>query len=122
MPRVVHFEITAENPDANAEFYKEVFGWKVQKWEGPSDYWLFTTGEEGEAGIDGGMGKREEGERSVINTIDVPDAHAFAARVEKYGGKVVNPVHAVLGVGWLAYIEDPDGNTWGIMQEDPQAK
>jgi len=25
-------------------------------------------------------------------------------------------------VGWLAYFKDPEGNVWGIMQEDPSAK
>jgi predicted enzyme related to lactoylglutathione lyase len=25
------------------------------------------------------------------------------------------------GVGWLAYIKDPDGNIIGLMQPDPKA-
>jgi predicted enzyme related to lactoylglutathione lyase len=28
---------------------------------------------------------------------------------------------AIPGVGWLAYCIDPDGNTFGIMQNDPKA-
>ena len=35
MPRVVHFEIPAENPERAAKFYKEVFDWKIEKWQGP---------------------------------------------------------------------------------------
>jgi predicted enzyme related to lactoylglutathione lyase len=26
------------------------------------------------------------------------------------------------GVGWLAYVKDPDGNILGLMQTDPGAK
>ena len=44
MPRVVHFEITAEDPDRAAGFYSQVFGWELTKWEGPMEYWLITTG------------------------------------------------------------------------------
>ncbi|MCX6616302.1 MAG: VOC family protein, partial [Acidobacteria bacterium] len=44
MPRVVHFEIAADNMERAAEFYEQVFGWKFQKWSGPQEYWLITTG------------------------------------------------------------------------------
>jgi predicted enzyme related to lactoylglutathione lyase len=37
MPRVVYFEIPADDPERAAKFYKEVFGWKIDKWEGPFD-------------------------------------------------------------------------------------
>ncbi len=40
MPRVVHFEINADDPERAAKFYQNVFGWKIKKWEGPIDYWL----------------------------------------------------------------------------------
>jgi predicted enzyme related to lactoylglutathione lyase len=122
MPRVVHFEIVGDDPEALAKFYRDVFGWKVQKWEGPMDYWLIQTGEESEPGIDGGLGKRTQPGESTTNTIDVDDVDAFVTKIEKGGGKVVNPKHAVPGVGWLAYCEDPDGNLFGMMQEDPEAK
>jgi len=44
MPRVVHFEIHADDPQRAANFYQGVFGWDIKKWEGPEDYWLVTTG------------------------------------------------------------------------------
>lgn len=28
--------------------YESVFGWKIQKWDGPVEYWMVTTGNEGE--------------------------------------------------------------------------
>ncbi len=55
MPRVIWFEIPAYNRERAAKFYEDVFGWKVEKWEGPFDYWLVTTGEEGEPGINGAI-------------------------------------------------------------------
>jgi predicted enzyme related to lactoylglutathione lyase len=35
MPRVQHFEISANDPEKVAAFFENVFGWKVTKWEGP---------------------------------------------------------------------------------------
>ena len=45
MPRVIHFEIVANNPKRAIEFYKEVFGWEFNQWNGPQEYWLVKTGE-----------------------------------------------------------------------------
>ena len=47
MPRPVHFDITAENPDRAVSFYEQAFGWKFNHWGGggPMDYWLIDTGE-----------------------------------------------------------------------------
>jgi predicted enzyme related to lactoylglutathione lyase len=38
------------------------------------------------------------------------------------GGSLALPKMAVPGIGWLAYIKDPDGNILGIMQMDSGAK
>ena len=55
MPRVVHFEITSNDPEKSAAFFQKVFDWKVTKWEGPQEYWLVETGEEEEPAINGGL-------------------------------------------------------------------
>lgn len=44
MPRVVHFEIHAADPDRAIKFYEKCFDWTFQKWDGPMPYWLITTG------------------------------------------------------------------------------
>jgi uncharacterized protein len=52
MSRVNHFEIYTENPEAVRPFYENVFGWKFSKFEGgPIEYWLVTTGDDNEPGI-----------------------------------------------------------------------
>jgi catechol 2,3-dioxygenase-like lactoylglutathione lyase family enzyme len=48
MARVVHFELAADDPERAVKFYQQVFGWQIHKWDGPQDYWLATTGEQGE--------------------------------------------------------------------------
>jgi len=124
MPRVIHFEINAEKPERTAKFYEEVFRWKIVKWEGPVEYWLITTEKKNEPGIDGGLSRRTEAESepSVVNTIDVPSVDEYVEKIERNGGTVVLPKHAVPGVGWLVYFKDPEGNMFGMMQADESAK
>lgn len=122
MPRVVHFEIDAKKPDRAASFYEKVFDWKIEKWKGPIDYWLITTGNPKEPGIDGGLSKRTEDKPSTVNTIDVPSVDKFAKKILENGGKIVRPKMAVPGVGWMVYFEDPEGNVWGLMESDESAR
>lgn len=35
MPRVSHFDIPSDNPERAQKFYKQVFDWKFEKWDGP---------------------------------------------------------------------------------------
>ena len=122
MPRVVHFEINADDPERAVKFYQEVFGWKIKKWEGPMDYWLATTGPDDQPGINGGIMKRTHPQASTQNTVDVPSVDEFTKKVTERGGKVVVPKMPVPGVGYMAYCADTEGNVFGIMQEDPTAK
>ena len=122
MPRVVHFDINADDPDRAVRFYKEVFGWKIEKWEGPVDYWLVTTGHDDQPGINGGIMKRMNPQATILNTIDVPSVDDYARRIEELGGKIVVPKMAVPGVGWLIYCADTEANVFGIMEDDPTAE
>jgi uncharacterized protein len=122
MPRVIHFEIAADDPERAAAFYRQTFGWEIQKWEGPMEYWVIMTGPASEPGIDGGLAKRTEPGSGTENTIGVDSVDASLRRVVACGGKVVRPKSAVPGVGWLAYCEDTEGNRFGLMHDDPSAQ
>jgi predicted enzyme related to lactoylglutathione lyase len=122
MPRVVHFEIDAKKPDRAVSFYEKVFAWKIEKWKGPVDYWLITTGNTKEPGIDGGLSRRTEDTPSTVNTIAVPSVDKFAKKIQENGGKIVRAKMAVPGVGWMAYFADPEGNVWGLMENDESAR
>lgn len=120
MSRVVHFEIQADEPERAVKFYRKVFGWKIDKWEGPVDYWLVTTGEESELGINGAITLPMN--PGTVNTIDISSVDEFTQKIEEAGGKVVMPKRVVPGVGYMAYCEDTEGNVFGIMQNDPSAQ
>ena len=121
MARVTHFDISADAPAQLIPFYEETFGWKFEKWEGPMEYWLLTTGPDEQPGINGGLAKREQDDY-VLNTMDISDIDATIDQIEKKGGKVVMPKSPIPGVGWFAQFEDPEGNRLGLMQSDENAK
>jgi predicted enzyme related to lactoylglutathione lyase len=122
MPRPVHFEVSADDPERAKEFYENTFGWKIDKWEGPVEYWLIMTGEEGDPGIDGGLMKREGPQAGTVNTVDVPNLDEYIMKVEAAGGKMVTPKTAVPGVGYMIYAVDTEGNTFGMMERDESAQ
>ena len=128
MPRVTHFEIHAEAPAQAAEYYSELFGWKMQHMA-QIDYWLIDTAHENEPGINGGIVKRmgpKPADGQAVNafvcTVNVPSVDSYFARAQKLGGTVALPKMAIPGVGWIAYCKDPDGNIFGLHQPDPTAK
>ena len=120
MPRVIHFELPADDPEKLMGFYETVFGWTFSKWDGPMDYWLLETGEEGQPGIDGAIMQRE-GDWTTVNTISVPSVDEFAKRIERAGGQVLSPKQAIPGVGHHQYCADSEGNVFGILEEAPSA-
>ena len=91
MPRVVHFEIHAEDPSQAIAFYEAVFGWKFSHWGGgPTDYWLIKTGPDGEPGIDGGLIRRHgtiDG-TAVIAYVSIGRPAVFPAHEEAAGAAV----------------------------------
>jgi uncharacterized protein len=114
MGRVIHFEVTADDLDRAEKFYRETFGWEVNKWAAPMDYRLVVTGKD-DAGIDGALMARGHGQ-AVINTIEVDNLHAMIGTVTAAGGSLVNEPHEIPGVGQFVYIRDTEGNVFGLMQ------
>jgi len=128
--RIVHFEIHADNVQRAMDFYKKVFGWNFQKWDGPFDYWMVMTGDQKKPGIDGGMMKRERplsnpGTEEIISfscTVDVESIDDALTKIKDSGGKVTQNKMVVPGVGWMATCKDTEGNLFGIMQMDKKAE
>lgn len=135
MNRVVHFEIHSADPARAAKFYGGLFGWRFEEWIVPGvqvrdehRYWMVTTGTEG-SGINGGLVFRRGpaptpgmDANAFVCTMEVADLDGMMAKATAAGATVTAPKMPIRGVGWLAYLTDPDGNTFGMMQDDPGAK
>ena len=122
MPRVIHFEIPAADPDRAAAFYKKAFGWKFEKWPGPMEYWMVNTGDDKQPGINGGLLRKNAPVNGTTNTIDVESVDKAIESIKAAGGKLVAPKMPIPTIGYFAYLEDTEGNLFGVMQFDPNAK
>ena len=116
MPRVVHFECHAEDPERAAAFYREVFGWEIGRTEDPH-YLLLRSGGPGEPGIDGAVMPRIGGS-SFTNAIEVPSIHDYGLRIIRAGGEVLMADRTVRGLGRIAYCADAEGNVFGLLERD----
>ena len=121
MNRFIHFELATDDLEKTAQFYRDVFGWQVQKWEGPVDYWMAISGDESTPGINGGLMKTNGEFRGTINTIGVDDIDAAIAKVQTHGGEIIFPKDAIPGVGYQAYFKDNTGTIVGLHQVDSTA-
>ena len=122
MSRVIHFEIPAEDPERAAAFYQKAFGWNIEKWPGPMDYWMVNTGADTCPGINGGLLKKSTQVAGTTNTIGVESVDKAVESVKAAGGKLMMPKTAIPTVGYFAYLEDTEGNLFGVMQSDKNAK
>ena len=64
---------------------------------------------------------RRENWPAPVNTIDVASLDETIAALKTNGGKVLEGPMPIPGVGRLAYCQDTEGNTFGMMQADPNA-
>lgn len=123
MGRVIHFEIHADDTDRAERFYTEVFGWGVQRYGGPVDYRLLTTGPDDEMGINGAILKRQgpapppgQPVSAYVCTVQVDSIEETEHAVAAAGGAQVVDRMEVPEVGLLAYFTDTEGNVFGALQ------
>lgn len=99
---------------------------KYQAGAGPVNYWLISTGPKEDEGIDGAFMLGSERDKNLgkgaLNTIEISSVDEYIKKIEASGGKAITPKMPIPGVGYMAYCKDTEGNTFGIMQNDPNAK
>jgi uncharacterized protein len=108
---VVHFEIGCHNNEKTANYFSQLFGWKMQAM-GPAT--MIDTGSG--SGIQGHItALGHEPQRYTIFYVQVDDVQAFLDKAGKLGGKtLVPPVE--IPTGTFAWFADPEGNTIGLWK------
>jgi uncharacterized protein len=127
---VVHFEIYANDPDGLSRFYSTLFDWSIESMPEMDYGWIKTVETDAKGtptqpgGINGGILKRPQGYNGPawVNYINVESIEASIGRAEKLGGKLIKGKTAVSGMGWFAFLNDPQGNVFAIWQSDASAK
>ena len=113
---VVHWEIGGRDLDTLAGFYRDLFGWESTTFD--PDYRLVDLGE----GIGGGLMRcRDDMPAYVTVYVAVDDLEATLAMAKELGGEPLLPPTPIPGVGQFALLQDPEGNTIGILHPEPTA-
>ena len=123
MPTIVHFDISADDTERARKFYEGLFDWKMEQPPGMTGYHLIETKDlNGEKGIGGGIAKRDAPGQSITSFIGVNSVEEYALKIERLGGKVIQPKMAVPGWGYLVACLDTENNTFGLWEDDTNAK
>jgi uncharacterized protein len=119
---IVWFEIPADDVERAKSFYGALFGWKIEKFPGPMEYWHIDTGG-GDDTPDGGLLRRQNPQQQGITSyISVASVDESAAKVEKLGGKICIPKTAVPEMGYFVICRDPENNTFALWERSETAK
>jgi predicted enzyme related to lactoylglutathione lyase len=121
IPRIVWFEIPADNPERARKFYGQLFGWKIERFPGLSDYWHIDTGGTDDM-PDGGLMKRKHPRQPITNYVAVPSVDAAAEKVQKLGGKICMAKTAVPKTGHFVICQDTEENMFALWEPDQNAK
>jgi uncharacterized protein len=118
---IVWFGIPADNTQRAKKFYGALFGWKIERFPGPEEYWhIDTAGSEDTP--DGGIKKRERPQEPVVNYVSIDSVTDISKKIEKLGGKICLAKTAVPQMGYFAVCEDTEGNAFGIWESDANAE
>jgi predicted enzyme related to lactoylglutathione lyase len=128
---VVHFEISATDPQQLIDFYSSLLGWQFTNYGGDEQpYWVIGTGEgatdnanrKAGFGINGGLvprrGPRPEVGAPVMGCcfiVGVDDVDGLMAKGIELGGREALPAQDWPGVGRGGYLLDPDNNIFGLI-------
>jgi len=111
---ICHLEIPTADVKKSGEFYRKLFGWKIDYgWS--KNYALFNTGEGQLSG--GGLDSSEETRSlgSIIIYVQVDDINAMLEKAVKLGAKKVKEKTEVPNTGWYGLFTDLDDNTIGLF-------
>jgi len=113
---VVHFEIHGKDGKKLQEFYKALFEWEIDD-NNPMQYGMVAAGQGGPPeGIGGGIAQSDAAPM-VTFYVQVVSLDETLKKAESMGGKTVMPPMDVPGGPTMAQLQDPEGNTIGLVKQ-----
>jgi uncharacterized protein len=112
--KICYLEIPADTAEASAEFYSQIFGWKVRT-RGDGELAFDDAGGVSGTWVKASDRTPDERTRAYIMVDDI--ANALKA-IEAAGGRVLTPRTEIgQGMGSFAAFADPVGNEFGLYEE-----
>jgi uncharacterized protein len=122
MSNIAYFEVPVDDLKRARKFYQNLLGWEFMPTDVPGipiEYWNITTGAAGEGTLNmGGMYQRQGPVAGILTYARVDQIDPILAKVEKLGGKVINPKMTLQTVGSMATILDTEGNVIALWEPE----
>lgn len=110
---IITWEMSAKDLKRQANFYSELFGWTFTFDEAGISATVETEGFQGSA-VQANPPANE-----IYLYVQVPNVQSVLDKVPGAGGTVVHAAEPAEGGSVVAYMTDPEGVVWGIVQEVP---
>lgn len=113
MNPVVHFEIPVTDMDRAVRYYETVFQTRLSRQAVDGYMMAFFPRAEGQPGASGALAMGDvyvPAKSGAILYFDVPQIEPVLARAVAAGGKVLYPKKDIGEAGFVAEIEDSEGN------------
>ena len=111
------FEIYVQDMDRAKTFYEKVLQTTFQRLESPSmEMWMFPMLDD-KPGCTGALVRMEgkdSGSGGTIIYFSCVDCAVEAGRAAQHGGKVVKEKFSIGQYGFIAFVEDTEGNMIGL--------
>ena len=119
-PPVDWVEVSCADPKKAWDFYKKLFGWKIEGGAAPEGGgMLHGSIDTGGPGARGGIGSSPDGQPRVTIYASVDDLPKYLERAESLGGKTVVQPMQVDEHTHIAVFVDPQGTTFGMYRYQP---
>jgi predicted enzyme related to lactoylglutathione lyase len=116
---VFHFEIPVTDLERAVAFYEAVFGYAMSRQAVDGHPMAFFPRSDGAPGASGALAKGDVYKPSRAGAIlyfDVPDIDAVLQRAQALGAEVLYPRTDIGEAGYVAEIEDSEGNRIALSQ------
>jgi predicted enzyme related to lactoylglutathione lyase len=111
-----YIELHSQEPTRAREFYRRLFGWKMDDSEVPG-LGTYTSIQPGDGPKGGLMKSQNPGQApGWVVYMDVTDLGAATREVRELGGKVLRERTEVPGAGSFAVVADPAGAVFNLWQ------
>jgi predicted enzyme related to lactoylglutathione lyase len=121
MDKVIMFELPVRNIKRASAFYKTVFGWQIDPWDGV--YGVTTVPQDKNwvpkerGAINGEMYRREKKDDRAVLVVRVDSIARTITKLKKAGGRLVSEKEQYGEWAYYARVKDPAGNIFGLWEE-----
>lgn len=110
---IAAWQIVTKEPDAVAQFYSKLFGWKITT----ANALGYREVKTGEAGIDGGIWPSPPGGGNIVQLfVSVDDVASCVKKAVVLGAKVIIPRTELPDGDVMAILLDNAGISFGLKQ------